>query len=219
MAKKMQCKVFVGGDPIIIIDNEEVYHIEAMVKGEKLKKDIGYVVGDYVYVYRGKLKDKNPIKPGIYKKGDQYITIEPNEHDKEKYHVSEIIELDPAPIFNIIEKNKEGFIDPEDIEIFNNNSEVYTPTIKASDDFLKYIIKRAIIDKRINLRNYKGRFNNEYALNNMKSGLNKSTKMTVPNFVKWVEVLGLNWKLEVWDSGEDTINPLPKPISISNKDL
>ena len=57
----------------------------------------------------------------------------------------------------------------------------------------------------------------EYALNNMKSGLSKSTKMTVPNFIKWCEILGLDWELTISDNGEDNINPLSETIVVSNK--
>ena len=119
--------------------------------------------------------------------------------------------------------DKEGVVtageiekDP-DIEIINNNSEIFTPTIRPEDDFLKYIVKKAILDKKINLKNYRERFSNDYALNNMKSGLSKSTKMTVPNFIKWCEILGLDWEMTIKDNGDDTINPLSENIYISNK--
>ena len=78
-------------------------------------------------------------------------------------------------------------------------------------------MKKAILDKKINLKNYKDRFTNEYALNNMKSGLSKSTKMTVPNFIKWCEILGLDWEMVIKDNGDDTINPLSETIIVSNK--
>ena len=220
MKESKSCRVFVGSKPVIIIGDDEFYDVEVFIPGEKLVKNTGYIIGDYVYIYRGKLKDENTTVPGIYKtKGNEYTRIEPSKNEKHLYHIDNVNELEVDSIFDTIEKNKDVFIQPEDIEIINNNSEVYTPTIKESDDFLKYVIKKAIIDKKINLRNYKGRFANEYALNNMKSGLNKSTKMTVPNFIKWAEVLGFDWKLSIWDSGKDTVNPLPEPIEISSTDL
>lgn len=215
-----KCKVFVNSTPVIVMDDEdEYYKVDLYIEGMKLKKDMAYIVGDYVYVYYGKLPDDKIPKPGIYKKNDEYVFIEPDKDNRHKYSIDNVYELSPTAIFDMIERNKEAFVQPEDIEIINNNSEIYTPTIKDTDDFLKYIVKKMIIEKQINLRNYKGRFSNEYALNNMKSGLNKSTKMTVPNFIKWAEVLGVDWELSVWDNGSDTINPLPKKISISSKDV
>ena len=184
-----------------------------------LEKGMAYVAGDYVYIYRGKFKkDKAPL-PGIYKDGDEYVFCEPSDNEKNKYSVDNINELSRESIFDIIEANKDEFIQPEDVETINNNSDIFTPTIKETDDFLKYIVKKTIIDKKINLRNYKSRFSNEYALNNMKSGLNKSTKMTVPNFIKWMEVLGADWELRVYDNGTDTVNPLSDEIVVSSKDF
>ena len=212
-----KCKIFINTQPVIIID-DEYYDVEVFIKGKKLTKGIAYIKGDYVYIYRGK-KKKDSFLPGIYKENDNYVFIEPSGKEKQMYDVDNINELSRDSIFDIIESHREEFIQPEDIETINNNSEIYTATIRENDDFLKYMVKELINRKHINLRNYKGRFNNEYALNNMKSGLNKSTKMTVPNFTKWMEVLGANWELRVWDNGTDTVNPLDKEIVISSEDF
>ena len=212
-----KCKVFINTQPVIIID-DEYYDVEVFIKGKKLTKGTAYIKGDYVYIYRGK-KKKDSFLPGIYKENDKYVFIEPSGKEKQIYDVDNINELSRDSIFDIIESHREEFIQPEDIETINNNSEIYTATIRENDDFLKYMVKELINRKHINLRNYKGRFNNEYALNNMKSGLNKSTKMTVPNFTKWMEVLGANWELRVWDNGTDTVNPLEEEIVISSEDF
>lgn len=214
-----KCKIFINTQPVIII-NDEYYDVEVFIEGEKLSKGIAYVKGDYVYIYRGKMKNKeSKLSPGIYKQGDKYVFVKPTGKDKDKYSVDNINELSRESIFDIIESHKEEFVQPEDVEVINNNSEIYTPTIKESDDFLKFVVKELIIRKHINLRNYKGRFSNEYALNNMKSGLNKSTKMTVPNFTKWMEILGADWELRVWDNGTDNVNPLENEIVVSSKDF
>ena len=215
-----KCKVFIDSQPVIVIsDDDEYYSVDLYLDGMKLKKDVAYIRGDYVYVYYGKYPTDVTPKPGIYKKDNTYVFIEPDDNSKDKYSVDNVHELSMPAIFDLIESNKTEFIQPEDIEVFNNNSEIYIPTIKDNDDFLKYIVKKMIIDKQINLRSYKGRFNNEYALNNMKSGLNKATKMTVPNFIKWAEVLGVDWELSVWDNGTDKVNPLPDKLTIASKDI
>lgn len=216
-----KCRVFLTTQLVIVIESDDEYYpVSLYFEGEKLKKNMAYIRGDYVYVYYGKIPSNEvPEKPGIYKQNNDYVFIEPDKSQRNIYSVDNVYELNPSAIFDMIESNKAEFIQPEDIEVINNNSEIYTPTIKSSDDFLKYIVKKMIIDKKINLRNYKGRFNNEYALNNMKSGLNKTTKMTVTNFIKWAEVLGVDWELSVWDNRTDTINPLPDKITISSKDI
>ena len=145
--------------------------------------------------------------------------IEPDEKYKNKYSIDNINELSIDNIFKAIDENIDNFVQPEDIEIINNNSEIFRPSLKPDDDFLKYIVKKAILNKKINLKNYKDRFSNEYALNNMKSSLSKTTKMTVTNFVKWCEILGLDWEIVVKDSGEDKTNLMGETITVSNHSI
>ena len=216
MSKK-KCKVFINTQPVIIID-DEYFEVDTFMEGIKLKKNVAYIVGDYVYIYRGKYKSDDSYKPGIYKKDDEYIFVEPDKKRKDKFSIDNINELSPTSIFEQVENNVEDFVQLSDIETINNNSEIFTPMLKDDDDFLKHIVKKIILDKKINLKNYKSRFSNEYALNNMKSGLSKTTKMTVPNFMKWCEILGVDWEMTVTDSGEDNLNPLSETIRVSNKD-
>jgi len=215
----MKCNVFIGTQPVIIID-DDYYNVDVFYENKSLKKNVAYIIDDYVYVYRGKVKSKDDITlPGIYKINGEYVFEEPKKKYKEKYSVDNINELSTDSIFESIESAKTAFIDLDDIEIINNNSSSYKPMITEDDDFLKYIIKKAIIDKDINLKNYKSRFGNEYSLNNMKSALTKPTKMTVPNFLRWCEILGLKFEVKVYDAGLDNINPLPGPIVINSDDL
>jgi len=213
-----EIKVFIGTRPILIVD-DEYYEVDVFIEGEKLKKDVGYIIGDTVYIYRGKLKEKNPNYFEIYNDDGKYVFISPDEKEKELFNIHHVSELNPDSIFENIEKSKELFVQPEDIEIINNNTELYTPTIKEDDDFLKYLVKKIIIDKKINLRNYKNKFATEYSLNNMKSGLNRDTKMTVTNFKTWCEILGVKWDMMITNSGEDQLNPLPNDIRISSEDF
>ena len=161
----------------------------------------------------------NHSKPGIYLNDGIIKFVNPKKKDIDKYKIENVSILDTDEIFRIIAADKDKFIQPEDVEIINNNAETYVPTIKDDDDFLKYLVKRMIIDKKINLRNYKDSFPNEYALNNMKSGLNRSTKMTVTNFKSWCEILGIKWTITVEDDGTDRINPLANPITITSDDF
>lgn len=212
-----KCKIFISTQPVVII-GDDYYEVETYTKHTKLKKDKAYIKGDYVYTYKGKIKSRDDIDgPGIYKLDKEVIFVKPEGKDKAKYDIDNINELSPASIFDKVSEDVSKFIQPSDIEIINNNSEIFTPTIRPEDDFLKYVVKKAILDKKINLKNYKDRFANEYALNNMKSGLSKSTKMTVPNFVKWCEILGLDWEMTITDNGDDNINPLSEVIKVSNK--
>ncbi len=216
MSKKIA--LFVGS-PIIIID-DEYYPVEGYYTGKKLEKNVAYMFGDIVYIYYGKAKGAlDNAKPGIYIKNNIIKFVNPKKKEVDKYSIDNVRILDTNEIFRIIESDKDKFIQPEDVEIINNNSETYIPTIKDDDDFLKYLVKRMIIDKKINLRNYKDNFPNEYALNNMKSGLNRSTKMTVTNFKSWCEILGIKWSITIEDDGSDKINPLPNSITITSNEF
>ena len=212
-----------GKDSMMIID-DVFYEVETrrLSNNTKIKKgnsNKAFPIGNYVYPYRGKFKS-NENKVGLYKTEDGYVIIEPeSDSEKEKYSIRRVFTLDTASIFDHVESNTDQFIQLEDIEVINNNTDIYVPIIKDEDDFLKYIVKKAIIDKQINLKNYKDKFKNEYSLNNMKSSLGKSTKMTIPNFKAWCEVLGIKWEMTVRDDGTDTIRPLNETIHITSDEF
>lgn len=215
-------RVFTGKANIIVDD--EFHEVTTFVEGINLKKGVGYIKGNYVYVYKGKTPEGSKLdslEPGIWKdrRTNNLIFIDYEGDEKEKYHISNVNELNLDKIFSEMENKGDQFIDPEDIEVINNNTEVWQPTIKEDDDFLKYLVKKIIIDKKVNLKNYRSKFANQHALNNMKSGLNKDTKMTVSNFKVWCEILGVEWEMVVRDNGTDKNNPLPAPIEISSDEF
>ena len=213
-------RVLLGSNLIIMI-YDEFFEVKLYHKGMKMKKNIAYIMdgSDIVKVYRGKYKDGDVTEPGLYNKDGEIIEFVPSEYEYDHYRISRIKELNIDKIFENITNHEEDFVQPEDIEAINNNTEIYIPTLKDDDDFLKYLVKKIIIEKKINLKNYKGRFSNNYALTNMKSGLNRSTKMTVTNFKMWCEILGIRWEMVVEDSGEDKLSPLKEPITITSEDF
>jgi len=213
--KEEKIRVFMGR--LVLTSGDEFHEVELFYPSKKLKKGFGYIKGNLVYIFHGRIEKfkKSSLKAGVYSKGNEYIFIEPT-IDKSLYSLDNIIELNLDKIFNEVSKDETNFISPEDIEVININAEVYVPTIKEDDDFLKYIVKRIIIEKKINLKNYKGKFTNQYALNNMKSGLNKETKMTVTNFKIWCEILDVKWEIMISDNGTDKLNPLSDDIIVSS---
>lgn len=209
-----------SGDIYLMPENEDdIYRVELYYPDKKLKKGYAYIKDDVVYPYRGKVKGTADLSaPGIYKKSGEHIFTEPSDDEIETlYDVSHIVSLDTEMIMHHIEEHSENYGVSE--VIINNNSDIYKPSITEDDDFLKYIVKQIILSKKINLRDYKSKFPNEYALNNMKSGLNRKTKMTVPNFKSWCEILGVDWEMTVFDNGTDKTNPMPKDINIKSTDF
>ena len=56
----MKCNVFIGTQPVIIID-DDYYNVDVFYENKSLKKNVAYIIDDYVYVYRGKVKSKNDL--------------------------------------------------------------------------------------------------------------------------------------------------------------
>ena len=81
------------------------------------------------------------------------------------------------------------------------------------------MIKKAIIDKRINLKNYKDKPKNKWTLNNLRMALIGNTSMSINYFRLWCEILGLDLELILKDNGTDNINPLPQPIKMNLEDM
>lgn len=221
METDMHVRVF--SDNAVLTVSDDYHEVSLFTPEQKLKKGFGYVNGNYVYVYRGKMskvENAEDLQSGIYQlENGEYKFIEHSEKDAPMFHITNVVEFDLEKILDEITTKEDSFVNPEDIEIINNNSEVYKPTIREDDDFLKYIVKRAILLKQVNLKNYRTLFANQFTLNNMKSGLNKDTKMTVTNFKIWCEVLGLKFKMEVSDNGEDRLNPLPENIVVDSEEF
>lgn len=212
-------KVFLGR---IIIGIGDAYHeVHLLTKGKKLEIEKAYIVNDFVYIYRGTISNPDNVCEGyLYTYDNKVIIGEIHTPEMMKMHsVNNIIELNLDNIFEDIKRNADNFNTAEMIEAVNNNAELFIPTINPDDDFLKYLIKKVIIDKKINLKNYKDKFASQNDLNNMKSGLTHKTKMSVVYFMKWLEILGLQCKIELSDNGTDKLAPLHEPIYLDTDEV
>lgn len=205
---------------IFIVFDDNVVPVKSYIRNDKLKKESGYLLDEYVYIYHGKLRefnDDNNYSCGIYKVDDEYIFIHPrNSAEKEMFHRDRIVEFNIHKMYDEIEKDKGNFLTEEEIEIIQANTEIFTVAIKEDDDFLKKLIKEAINRKKINPKIYKDRFKNEHSFNNMKSALSKKSKMSVSYFLDWCEILGLDWNMCIWDNGDDKFSQLESAIIISS---
>ncbi|MNF02178.1 hypothetical protein D3C80_2012900 [compost metagenome] len=75
-----------------------------------------------------------------------------------------------------------------------------------------------ILEKKINLNNYKSQFERSHDLNNMRSALERDTKMSAKYFEAWCDLLGIDWKIIIMDNGRDKIAPLEDDIEVSSTD-
>lgn len=207
-------KIYTGN--IYLLEDEGLVEVHSYNPNKKLKKGHGYIIDEYVLIYRGK-KNKlaSVVRPGVYKlESGRYQIIYPTkESDIEKYSIENILDLN---MDTILETDPEERLNELEMEIINNNKSMYTPTIKDDDDFLKRAVKQVIIDKGINLKNYKDKFPKN-GLNNFRSGLDGETKLTTPKFETWMEIMGCKFTLIVEDNGGDPYNSLNEPIIIKSE--
>lgn len=215
-----------SSDDLYFAVDDCIYKTSLYYKGLEISPNNAYIKGDYVYVFRKEVErdSKGEIIPGVYyNKTRDFVWVEPKtDKDKQKYSVENVDDVSPDAIFKDIQRRREEFYSAEDIEEMNNNANMFTPTIQPDDDFLKKIIKQAIIDKGINLNSkiYKEACSNKWILNNLKSSLTKKKKqMSIKYFKIWCELLNLDFIATVQDNGNDPYNPLPKPISKSLSEI
>lgn len=210
----MEVKVLLGR--LILYVDDNIHEVKMYNPNEKedLVKGFGYIINDYVYVYKGKKKGtKKDLTMGIYKDElGKYIIVDGDLLEKRKYHIDNVVELDLNAMISYLNNNKDQFSSPEDVEVINNSTDVFAPKIDPDDDFLKQLVKQALQIKQVNLKNYKDKFSEGYALNNIKSALVKPTKTSVPAFMQWAELLGFGWEIKIFDNGTDNISPLESSI-------
>ena len=180
---------------IISVDGEIIEILDAQKDG--LVKGFGYINADdnMVYIYAGKIKKNLDVKPGcVYKdKGGELKFIKHTEEIHDKFKLENVVRFSRDDLLNGI-NNDEDFksIDPRVLEQSDN---YFAPIIKEEDDILKRIIKRALLEKKINPRDMREKFKNDYDVTNMKSALTKSAPLSIKYFIKWVEVLDLSVKI------------------------
>lgn len=203
------CLVFFDADPVFI-SGDSYFKIGTL--GGKLEECKAYVIGEYVYPYWGSTSphdnlDKLPV--GIYKHGGDYCFRPVSSNtEKELCSIDNITATSVSAIWKEVETNTDNFISDEDREMINNNVKEYRPTIKPTDDPLKKLVKQAIIDKGVNVNLFKGVFDEKHGLTNIKSTLNNKSNLTMMKFLQWCEMLNLNFKISVYDNGEDNYYPL-----------
>lgn len=74
---------------------------------------------------------------------------------------------------------------------------IFKVPIEEDDDPLKKLIKCAIIKKHLNINDYRDKGSTPYLLNNMRSALKSKSKMMMPYFVSWCEILGCSFVLRI----------------------
>lgn len=192
----------------------------------KLPSHINYEVNrgylnlddDTVWIYAGKNKPHNYDQYPYFwgDKGEVPHFSEPTEESKEAFKEENLRDVSVKVIEENLEDGEELYNEQE-INDINNSQAVYIPLIKEKDDFLKKLVKQAIINKKIDLARLKYKTQEKYILPNMKAALDNDTKMSVVYFGHWCELLGLDFRIAVYDNGMDSRDQLKYPLTYSSE--
>lgn len=74
---------------------------------------------------------------------------------------------------------------------------IFYANLVEGEDPLKRLIKVAIWNKQLNLRDYKQKGSTSHLINNMRSGLKGKQKMSIPCMLNWCEVLDLIFIIKI----------------------
>ena len=203
--------------------NEEVTdEVEALKEAKKklLNKKVqyidkkGYVDEDgniWIYCAEGKPKNCNAYPYFWFNEDGEKEFSDPPELIKKIYTVDNMIDMSVYKIIEDTQVNEELY-DEDMLNDINSSSSFFVPTIRELDDFLKKIVKYAILQKGIDINGLKSKTDEKYMLPNMKSALQNKTKMSVIYFLTWMNLLGCDFEITVIDNGEDTKNKLKYPL-------
>lgn len=192
-----------------------------------------YVIGSHIYKFIGRAYSSKDVKPGsIYVLGDIYCIKEyDNDDDKIKYGVENIVDGDcyersiSSWKNTPIDKIATSYIADYDSNIMSinksklaNTGDVFIPELDEADDPMNRIIKLMVLNMKIKLNERRGSFDKEYEIDNLRSGLNGATKyMSITKFLMWCNLLNLDWEFSATNSDDNIMNPLPEPVTITNK--
>lgn len=194
----------------VLLFNKEIKEFDSMV---------AYLAGDYYYLFRGKVpEDKVVTEPGIYldRQTNEPILYTPtSDEDIKKYTYNDKICSTTAN--EIIDK-----INKKEVEVFvmPDSSKAYCPEITENDDVLKRLMKKAIIDKGIDIDRFKARFVDKNALFNFKQVLKGDNRLSMLLFDRGVEAFNLKYTiiLEEANTGANIGAPLAEPIIVTSDD-
>ena len=206
----------------LLVTDDEIFSIRLYDEDlTEFEKGVAYLKDMYYYIYRGEMekdcKDDLYPAPGIYKdpKDNSTYRIDPyTPDDKKKYSMDgKISSLDSEKIIEMVNSR-------EEILITIPESTKSIPIINKNDDILKRLIKEALIEKGIDLDNYKNRFVNKNSLFNFYSNIRGQNRLSMLLFDRGVEALNLKYTIIIEDKDpNNTIGPaLKEPLVASSED-
>lgn len=223
MKTELKPTVTFSKDDVIVTD-DEIFQIDifpGISDDVEFKEGYAYVDNNVFYIYRGKPKHRisQTTKPGIYDNPDKtpkYILIPPTtEEELRDYDATEhISRLSTVSIIDTANTKEDLLIAiPESTKIFQ-------PMLMTSDDILKRVLKKILIEKNVDLDRYKERFKNKNELFNLKQVIRGNNKVSILIFDRGCEALNLKYTITVEERTTNDVvgNALIEPIVVSSED-
>lgn len=208
----------------LLITNDEILNIKIYNENNDIfEKGIAYLDGDYFYIYRGEITEKELQKegverePGIYRCNNKNYLFKPMTDEERKYYSYEdkISSIDPNKIIEMI-NTKEKILVP-----VPESSKLFIPVINKEDDILKRLIKKALIEKNIDIDQYRHRFLDKNALFNFKQVIKGTNTLSILLFDRGCDALNLKYTLIIEEADPDNVigEKLESSIMASSDDV
>lgn len=215
---------YLNGTCILEVPGDDyLYQTKPFTYEETLELNTAYIKDGYVYIYRGDVAKMRKYSSGIFtdKKGNVMFTLSDDEKD-----IYDVANVRDDSISSILEQAKR--ISPtlkrRIIKDINKSSDIYVPELDENDDFLKHLIKLILLEKKIDLKEHKDKFKKAHDATNLKASLEAKTSsdgkkgnLTMPNLLKWLEILEMKIDVTISD-GEHSEDPCFKTFSYKADD-
>ena len=198
--------------PLYIKYEKRVYMVlgEITSDDQPFKNGKGYIHDGYIWIFSYKRPDDSKVPYFWYEHG-KICFGKMREPLKEYFSEDKLLDLSFANTVYQMDPNEELY-DENVLSDMNSSTSIFVPEINEGDDCLKILIKMAIKEKKINVNRLKSRMDKSYSLSNLKTALIGKTKMSVPNFIVWCDLLGLGFNITIFDNQMDEQNPLKHAI-------
>lgn len=202
--------------PLHIKCDKRVYMVlgEISSEYEPFKNGKGYIHDGYVWIFTTKKPTDSKVPYFWYEHG-KICFGKMRDSLKEIFSVDKLLDLSFANTVYQMDPNEEIY-DEDVLSDMNSSTTIFVPEIHEWDDCLKRLIKLAIHDKKINVNRLKSKMDKAYSLSNLKTALTGKTKMSIPNFIIWCDLLGLGFNITIYDNQTDEQNPLKDMIEYNS---
>lgn len=193
----------------LLISDDAILNIKLFNEGAKsFDKGTAYLSGDFYLLYRGEYTEREygllyDVAPGIYRMSDTdktVVVIPETDEDLVKYsYEDKISTIDPDKIIKEINTKEKILVNiPE-------SSKLFIPVVNNDDDILKRLIKKALIEKGIDIDQYRHRFFDKNSLFNFKQVIRSSNKLSILLFDRGCDALNLKYTIIVEEIDPDNV--------------